>query len=65
MLTKEQVLTLLKCQWVKHLEIAVYQATPTPRPFGIRADHFTGGYTADGDDASNDLEELLMDTQSP
>lgn len=33
MLTKEQVLTLLKCQWVKHLEIAVYQGDAYAKAF--------------------------------
>lgn len=65
MLTKEQVLTLLKCQWVKHLEIAVYQGDAYAKAFSGHTGQTIslGGYTADGDDASNDLEELLMDTQ--
>ena len=64
-LTKEQVLTLLKCQWVKHLEIAVYQGDAYAKAFSGHTGQTIslGGYTADGDDASNDLEELLMDTQ--
>ena len=64
-LTKEQVLTLLKCQWVKHLEIAVYQGDAYAKAFSGHTGQTIslGGYTADGDDASNELEELLMDTQ--
>ena len=64
-LTKEQVLSLLKCQWVKHLEIAVYQGDAYAKAFSGHTGQTIslGGYTADGDDASNELEELLMDTQ--
>ncbi len=64
-LTREQALTLLKFQWVKHLEIAVYQgAAYTLALSGHTGQTISlGGYTADGDDASTELEELLMDTQ--
>mgnify|MGYP003623382249 CR=1 FL=1 len=64
-LTREQVLTLLKFQWVKHLEIAVYQgAAYTLALSGHTGQAITmGGYTEDGQDASTELEELLMDTQ--
>lgn len=64
-LTKEQVLTLLKFQWVKHLEIAVYQGSAYELSFsGHTGQALTmGGYTEDGQDASTELEELLIDTQ--
>ena len=64
-LTREQALTLLKFQWVKHLEIAVYQgAAYTLALSGHTGQAITmGGYTEDGQDASTELEELLMDTQ--
>lgn len=64
-LTKEQVVSLLKCQWVKHLEIAVYQGDAYAKSFSGHTGQTIslGGYTADGDDASNELEMLIMDTQ--
>ena len=64
-LTRDQALTLLKCQWVKHLEIAVYQGDAYAKAFSGHTGQTIslGGYTADGDDASNELEMLLMDTQ--
>lgn len=64
-LTKEQVVTLLKFQWVKHLEIAVYQGIAYSLSFsGHTGQALTmGGYTEDGQDASTELELLLMDTQ--
>lgn len=47
MLTKEQVLTLLKCQWVKHLEIAVYQGDAYAKAFSGHTGQTIslGGYT--------------------
>ena len=64
-LTKEQVLTLLKFQWVKHLEIAVYQGDAYAKALSGHTGQTIslGGYTADGDDASTELELLLMVTQ--
>lgn len=64
-LTREQVVTLLKFQWVKHLEIAVYQGIAYSRSFsGHTGQALTmGGYTEDGQDASTELEMLLLDTQ--
>jgi len=64
-LTREQVLTLLKFQWVKHLEVAVYQGTS----YALALSGHTGqtisigGLTEDGQDASTELEEVLMDCQ--
>ncbi len=64
-LTREQALTLLKFQWVKHLEIAVYQGTA----YALALSGHTGqtisigGLTPEGQDASTDLEELIMDCQ--
>ena len=65
-LAKEQVLTLLKCQWVKASRNRRVPGRCLRQGFfrAYGAARFSlGGYTADGDDASNDLEELLMDTQ--
>lgn len=64
-LTREQVVSLLKAQWVKHLEIAVYQGDAYAKSFSGHTGQTIslGGYTADGDDASNELEMLIMDTQ--
>lgn len=64
-LTREQVLTLLKFQWCKHLEIAVYQGTA----YALALSGHTGqtisigGLTAEGEDASTELEEVIMDCQ--
>ncbi len=64
-LTREQVLTLLKFQWCKHLEVAVYQGTA----YALALSGHTGqtisigGLTADGEDASTELEEVIMDCQ--
>ena len=65
LLTKEQILSLLKCEWVKHLEIAAYQGDAYAKSFSGHTGQTIslGGYTADDDDASNELEELMMDTQ--
>jgi formate C-acetyltransferase len=64
-LTREQALTLLKFQFVKHLEIAVYQgAAYTLALSGHTGQVISiGGMTEDGEDASTELEELLMDCQ--
>lgn len=64
-LSREQVLQLLKFQWVKHLEIAVYQGDAYAKALSGHTGQTIslGGYTADGDDASTELEELLMETQ--
>ena len=64
-LTREQVLTLLKFQWVKHLEIAVYQGDAyTLALSGHTGQTISiGGLTADGEDASTELEEVIMDCQ--
>ncbi|MDR2125106.1 MAG: glycyl radical protein [Desulfovibrio sp.] len=64
-LSREQALTLLKFQWIKHLEIAAYQGAA----YALALSGHTGqtisigGLTADGDDASTELEELIMDCQ--
>ncbi len=64
-LTDEQVLRLLKFQWIRHLEMAVYQG----HAYALALSGHTGqtisigGLTADGDDASNELELLLLECQ--
>ncbi|MCL2124003.1 MAG: glycyl radical protein, partial [Desulfovibrionaceae bacterium] len=64
-LTKEQVLTLLKFQWCKHLEIAAYQGEAYAKAFSGHTGQTIsiGGLTADGEDASTELEEVIMDCQ--
>lgn len=64
-LTREQALTLLKFQWVKHLEIAVYQGTAYALSFSGHTGQTIsiGGLTAEGEDASTELEEVIMDCQ--
>ena len=71
-LTKEQVITLLKFQWIKHLELAEYQggagkSTVFNLLLGLyqpEAGTVTiGGVDAYGRDASTELEELLLETQ--
>ncbi|MFK4766415.1 glycyl radical protein [Desulfobaculum sp. SPO524] len=64
-LTKEQVLTLLKFQWIKHLELAEYQGNSYALTLsGHTGQSITiGGVDANGNDASTELEELLLDTQ--
>ncbi|GHT91858.1 glycyl radical enzyme [Betaproteobacteria bacterium] len=65
LLTREQALTLLKFQWVKHLEVAVYQgAAYTLALSGHTGQVISiGGLTAEGEDASTELEEVIMDCQ--
>ena len=50
---------------MKHLEIAVYQGDAYAKALSGHTGQTIslGGYTADGDDASTELELLLMDTQ--
>lgn len=64
-LTRDQALTLLKFQFIKHLEIAVYQGTAYALALSGHTGQVIsiGGLTEDGEDASTELEELLMDCQ--
>ncbi|MEF2145096.1 MAG: glycyl radical protein [Desulfovibrionaceae bacterium] len=64
-ITREQVLTLLKFQWIKHLELAEYQGNAYALALsGHTGQTITlGGLTADGDDASTELEEVILDVQ--
>ncbi|MBI9113053.1 glycyl radical protein [Maridesulfovibrio ferrireducens] len=64
-LTREQVLTLLKFQWIKHLELAEYQGNSYALTLsGHTGQSITiGGVDKDGNDASTELEELLLETQ--
>lgn len=64
-LTRDQALTLLKFQFIKHLEIAVYQGTAYALALSGHTGQVIsiGGLTEDGEDASTELEEVLMDCQ--
>lgn len=64
-MTREQVLTLLKFQFIKHLEVAVYQGTAYALALSGHTGQVIsiGGLDADGNDASTELEEVLMDCQ--
>ena len=65
-ITREQVITLLKFQWIKHLELAEYQGNAYALALsGHTGQTITiGGLTADGEDASTELEEVLLEVQS-
>jgi len=64
-ITSEQAMTLLKFQWIRHLEVGVYQG----QAIALQLSGHTGqtislgGVTADGQDATNDLEMLILDVQ--
>lgn len=64
-MSREQVLTLLKFQWIKHLELAEYQGGSYAMTLsGHTGQSITiGGFDKDGNDASTELEELLLETQ--
>jgi formate C-acetyltransferase len=64
-LNREQALTLLKFQFIKHLEVAVYQGTAYALALSGHTGQVIsiGGLTEDGEDASTELEEVLMDCQ--
>ncbi|MBR3663464.1 MAG: glycyl radical protein [Desulfovibrio sp.] len=64
-LTREQVVKLLKFQWIKHMELAEYQGGSYAKTLsGHTGQTITiGGYDAQGNDASTELEELLLETQ--
>lgn len=64
-LTREQVLTLLKFQWIRHLELGEYQGNSYALTLsGHTGQTITiGGVDANGNDASTELEELLLETQ--
>ncbi|WP_462323936.1 glycyl radical protein [Desulfoplanes sp.] len=65
-LSREQVMTLLKFQWIKHLELAEYQGNSYALTLsGHTGQSITiGGVDKDGNDASTELEELLLETQT-
>ena len=65
LMSREQVLTLLKFQWIKHLELAEYQGGSYAMTLsGHTGQSITiGGFDKDGNDASTELEELLLETQ--
>ncbi|WFS62226.1 glycyl radical protein [Pseudodesulfovibrio thermohalotolerans] len=64
-LTREQVLTLLKFQWIRHLELGEYQGNSYALTLsGHTGQSITiGGVDANGEDACTELEELLLETQ--
>lgn len=64
-LSREQVIALLKLQWVKHMELAEYQGGSYAKTLsGHTGQTITiGGVDKDGNDASTELEELLLETQ--
>lgn len=64
-LTREQVITLLKFQWIKHMELAEYQGGSYAMTLsGHTGQSITiGGVDKNGNDASTELEELLLETQ--
>ncbi|MDR1546942.1 MAG: glycyl radical protein [Deltaproteobacteria bacterium] len=64
-LTREEAVTLLSFQWLKHSELAIYQGLSNALALsGHTGQTITiGGLTAEGEDASTELEEVLMDVQ--
>lgn len=64
-LTREQVITLLEFQWIKHMELAEYQGGSYAMTLsGHTGQSITiGGFDSNGHDASTELEELLLETQ--
>ncbi len=64
-LTREQAMTLLGFQWIKHLEIGVYQGQAVALQLSGHTGQTIslGGVTADGSDATNELEMLILDVQ--
>jgi len=64
-LTKEQVVQLLKFQWIKHMELGEYQGGSYAKTLSGHTGQTIsiGGVDAYGQDASTELEELLLETQ--
>jgi len=64
-LNREQVVALLKLQWVKHMELAEYQGGSYAKTLsGHTGQTMTiGGFDKDGRDASTELEVLMLETQ--
>jgi len=64
-ITREQAAMLLKFQWIRHLELAEYQGNA----YALALSGHTGqtislgGVDAYGEDASTELEEVIMDVQ--
>ncbi|SDK30424.1 formate C-acetyltransferase [Maridesulfovibrio ferrireducens] len=65
-ITKEQVMQLLKFQWIRHLELAEYQGNAYAMALsGHTGQTITlGGLTADGEDACTELEEVILEVQT-
>lgn len=64
-LTRDQVKTLLKFQWIRHLELAEYQGNAYAMALSGHTGQTIsiGGVDANGEDASTELEEVMLDTQ--
>lgn len=64
-LTREQVISLLKFQWIKHMELGEYQGGSYAKTLSGHTGQTIsiGGVDADGRDASTELEDLLLETQ--
>ncbi len=64
-LTQEQVVQLLKFQWIKHMELGEYQGGSYAKTLSGHTGQTIsiGGVDAHGRDASTELEELLLETQ--
>jgi len=65
-ITREQVMQLLKFQWIRHLELAEYQGNAYAMALsGHTGQTITlGGLTADGEDACTELEEVILEVQA-
>lgn len=64
-ITREQVKQLLKFQWIRHLELSEYQGNAYAMALSGHTGQTIslGGLTADGDDASTELEEVILEVQ--
>ena len=64
-LTQEQVIQLLKFQWIKHMELAEYQGGSYAKTLSGHTGQSIsiGGVDANGQDATTELDELLLETQ--
>jgi formate C-acetyltransferase len=64
-LTREEAVTLVSFQWLKHSELAIYQGLSNALALsGHTGQTITiGGVDENGEDASTELEEVLMDVQ--
>ncbi len=65
-ITQEQVKTLLKFQWIRHLELAEYQGSAYAMALSGHTGQTIsiGGLDANGEDACTELEELMLEMQA-